>query len=865
MKDQLNDWDFCNPNNYIDKLPEPYRFINKIVQKDILLEVYSKVFLIEKYRSDPNYEGPLRTLPPQGIFDISNITTLSSNSSNQQIAAGDLQGNIFILDMSKKTKTCKKEVGQKRINKVCLGIREGASDDQKNVCIIGVISHLDPVVQIFKYKPGENKISQIHFIQITKNTTQIGELPMDIEISKYSQYILITQYNGCLLIYKIPEIKIESQLVGQTTQIQNQNTLLPPLINQKQTQSKDQLKVIIPTNSYNDIVATEITEPFYQIKFSGLKREYKFNEIINSFKEQNVPKEIEVKDDKKKQQTNTQQQKKQEAQQVKEELGLEENNNQLIIKHQIKDGYDISEEYPAQKFKPYFAFLQEVVNVQNGSKTFDKYKQYEVVVGIVVGWSNTTRLELHYFNQPKKNNLPQYIITQLTLEKEIKLQLPIIKKNEVKFIEIPLIYPISCIAISKNNSLLGLGLQQGSILIYDLVFQSERFYLDKHQSIVSHIEFCENERLVSCSYDGSVHIYNTAEGTTLCKRTNQFRKGTKVNYEEQKQGLWRIISLAISSSGIAVVQDAEQEVRLYDVWRGEKIAKLSPIQVMDDQKRKWSDQKVILKCFRNEILISAQVIAQEQLNCLDQTQTTIQIFKIFDSLVNLFPSLSNVYRKGVEKDKILNLFEKIPKKELWNAQFEVPNLSASQNVALKVPGQDSKTRNGSQILHNQSQNGQLKMSQSKTSQQKLKEGMKDSQMANQQQDFYENRSASLVGSLHKSIHSDKFDYNSSFRSTNSPQNNLNSQKILKGSSTQKGLTKEMLHPEEHLLEKSELQLAQLIFENSSMVEHCRLRNSEKQLRSEKVTQSLLKLGQKLAIEDEKMKLQIRYRQLQRAK
>lgn len=39
-------------------------------------------------------------------------------------------------------------------------------------------------------------------------------------------------------------------------------------------------------------------------------------------------------------------------------------------------------------------------------------------------------------------------------------------------------------------------------------------------------------------------------------------------------GLWRIMNLSVSNSGIAVVQDIEGEVRLYDVWRGEKIAKL---------------------------------------------------------------------------------------------------------------------------------------------------------------------------------------------------------------------------------------------------------------------------------------------------
>lgn len=30
----------------------------------ILNEVYNKIFEIEKYRDDPNYEGHLRTLPP---------------------------------------------------------------------------------------------------------------------------------------------------------------------------------------------------------------------------------------------------------------------------------------------------------------------------------------------------------------------------------------------------------------------------------------------------------------------------------------------------------------------------------------------------------------------------------------------------------------------------------------------------------------------------------------------------------------------------------------------------------------------------------------------------------------------------------
>jgi len=36
-----------------------------------------------------------------------------------------------------------------------------------------------------------------------------------------------------------------------------------------------------------------------------------------------------------------------------------------------------------------------------------------------------------------------------------------------------------------------------------------------------------------------------------------------------------------------------------------------------------------------------------------------------------------VYRKGVEKEKIINLYERIPKDQLNNPAFEVPNLLGS--------------------------------------------------------------------------------------------------------------------------------------------------------------------------------------------
>lgn len=54
------------------------------------------------------------------------------------------------------------------------------------------------------------------------------------------------------------------------------------------------------------------------------------------------------------------------------------------------------------------------------------------------------------------------------------------------------------------------------------------------------------------------------------KRTNHFSINSKTNINK-----YAIASLSISSSGIAVAVDYSNEIRLYDIWHGEKISKLN--------------------------------------------------------------------------------------------------------------------------------------------------------------------------------------------------------------------------------------------------------------------------------------------------
>lgn len=135
--DLLNDWNYCNPINNQDELPQPYRYIDKVLQQDILGNVYAKVFEIEKYRNDPNYEGHVKNLPPQGSFDISMTMTAgrdngaSASATHNHVVTGDAYGNIMILDLNKKMRVAKMSVGAgNRILKVEVAGRDLSQDDQ---------------------------------------------------------------------------------------------------------------------------------------------------------------------------------------------------------------------------------------------------------------------------------------------------------------------------------------------------------------------------------------------------------------------------------------------------------------------------------------------------------------------------------------------------------------------------------------------------------------------------------------------------------------------------------------------------------------------------------------------------------------
>jgi hypothetical protein len=93
--------------------------------------VYAKIFEIEKYKNDPNYEGNIKSLPPQGSFDISLVTAIGKDRhanpsiNHNHLVAGDAMGNIMVLDLNKKMRVLKREVGNgKRVKMISIASGE---------------------------------------------------------------------------------------------------------------------------------------------------------------------------------------------------------------------------------------------------------------------------------------------------------------------------------------------------------------------------------------------------------------------------------------------------------------------------------------------------------------------------------------------------------------------------------------------------------------------------------------------------------------------------------------------------------------------------------------------------------------------
>jgi WD40 repeat protein len=137
---------------------------------------------------------------------------------------------------------------------------------------------------------------------------------------------------------------------------------------------------------------------------------------------------------------------------------------------------------------------------------------------------------------------------------------------------------VTGLACSKDGCSLAVGLQDGTTCVFDTYLLMERCYLDRHKKAVTCLEFFEG-RVVSGGEDGSVMLHDAESGKCLMRRVNIFKAPMP----------YSIVQLLVSDVGLAVAIDSEATVKVYDLWRGEKVCKLVPLtgQLAANATKKW--------------------------------------------------------------------------------------------------------------------------------------------------------------------------------------------------------------------------------------------------------------------------------------
>lgn len=116
---------------------------------------------------------------------------------------------------------------------------------------------------------------------------------------------------------------------------------------------------------------------------------------------------------------------------------------------------------------------------------------------------------------------------------------------------------------------------------------------------------------------------------------------------------------------MAFVLDSLGNVKIYDLWRNEKVGVLiaSPPKNHTNKYRVWNTETPTMLVVSDNLLILSDNVGENQSNL--QKSTVVQCFKIFESLLSMFDALSVLYRKGIDRQKVINIFSNLKMNQLY--------------------------------------------------------------------------------------------------------------------------------------------------------------------------------------------------------
>jgi hypothetical protein len=113
--DDLNNWLHCDPEKVKDRLPQPFRFIDELIEDTLMVKVNKKIDEINDLKSNPSYEGHINKAAPSGAYELDGITCFSQEENSLgYVLAGDNQGYVYLLDIANKARLAKFDTKERK-------------------------------------------------------------------------------------------------------------------------------------------------------------------------------------------------------------------------------------------------------------------------------------------------------------------------------------------------------------------------------------------------------------------------------------------------------------------------------------------------------------------------------------------------------------------------------------------------------------------------------------------------------------------------------------------------------------------------------------------------------------------------------
>ena len=511
---------------------------------------------LEKIKETPNYDGNIMTIKQQNFIKVQQVCALDSFNTHNikhlksyKICLGTLNGSIIIYDVESNRFILEKIFTPgKRIETLC-----SSTIRYFDIYIsrIASTSRGDPNINIFSFNHSfsvlniECCISLYSPVNLNQPDIPLSCLIHQMKFSSDTFYLAAGDYSGAIRLYRFYDIpqnikEIVDQKIDPKKDLFN---------NQLAFGSKKDEKSVNPPNTKND-KKEEAVSPLYILinhyklkeiqNFSVIKKE----EVIIDVKDKKIP-------EKGKPQPNPQSISKNDK--GKQQLPVHIIPTEPIyeIKAILEGTIDKTPVLSYPKNFQFFGFSQK--KLINDEKSYNK--TYFVTDGFYYSFYGAKSFKYvslnSLINEKMKNSFRVFkskanIISKT--EESISISNPDSKKekeficflkgkiemqntnillnqphllsnisDKIKTLEefsYDFIYPLSCLVVQKYfhySNYLGIGLKEGSIIVYDTDQQSDKHLFKSLNFEVSHISIDEGFLIGGC-IDGQIHVYDLVSG-----------------------------------------------------------------------------------------------------------------------------------------------------------------------------------------------------------------------------------------------------------------------------------------------------------------------------------------------------------------